>query len=55
MAKDLLEISVAGAVGSVGMDGTVRVGIYDMARGPGTAGGLHTALIDSLVKELGSL
>lgn len=36
-------------------DGFIRVGIFHMARGPGIAGGLGRALIDSLIKELGRL
>lgn len=36
-------------------DGFLRVGTYHAARGPGIAGGTDTALIDSLIKELGRL
>lgn len=36
-------------------DRFVRAGIFHMARGPGIAGGLGRALIDSLIEELGRL
>lgn len=36
-------------------EGLVRVGIFHMAPGPGIAGGIGTALIDSLIKELDRL